>query len=494
MYRLSLYTLSLFLSALLNTLKKILFTLVWEPLKLLIHAILVSITLPWGQFSLGEITLAWIGNEFPPQLALVCSGEPVPNLSEGLILVASSSIPKASIFHKTVVILLEYSVDYGARGVILNYEISTNTNANMFTGNPVSSISHDHHVGYGGPVDKSNITVIHDCRDLSNESDFSCMSESVFVTEYDSARRTLSQLSSKARTLIALYRVAAHKARQKFQECKSAAAAYANRAKDSISASIRSAYSSTRRVIFGVSRGRIRLLPLLASSLANRLIIETQSNSSESRRDESNRYCCVNCGVDMMISPRASALLRVANPIPISSICTECAAKETTNRSSSPSPTFPLSTNFTINHDSDEIPTEDESESSPTIRTNIRVLKGYCRWGPCQLDGEIRRNLWKILPLRHDFVFPEKRDGSWWQCLNEEIGLFNFAPKDQDDPNATAGESGQNTTSRSQTASSSPSRLSDAGSSNQMHCSSESHSFFDEFNLTFNEILAAISC
>ena len=77
-----------------------------EPLKLLIHAIVVIVTLPCGQFSLGDITLAWIGNDFPPQLALVCSGEPVPFMTEGLILVASPDIPKESIFHHAVVLLL----------------------------------------------------------------------------------------------------------------------------------------------------------------------------------------------------------------------------------------------------------------------------------------------------------------------------------------------------------------------------------------------------
>jgi putative AlgH/UPF0301 family transcriptional regulator len=474
-YRLGIYVLSLFFSAYIKVIKKVLFTLLWEPFKLLIHAILVSITLPWGQFSLGDITLAWIGNEFPPQLALVCSGEPVPNLSEGVILVASPSIPKASIFHNAVVLLLEYSVDYGARGVILNYEIASNNTsaANNFAGNPVSNTSSDHHVGYGGPVDKNNITVIHDCRDLSNESDFSCTSENVFVTEYDSARRTLSQLSSKARTLITLYRVAAHRARQKFQECKSVATAYANRAKDSITASLRSAYSSTRRVVYRVSRGRIRLLPLLANSLTNRLMVET-SNLTDAR-DENHRHLCENCGVDMTISPRAAMLLRMTNPIPSTSVCTECSAKESVNRSNSSSPT-PL-THLTISNDSDENPTtEDESESSPTTRTNIRVLKGFSRWGPCQLDGEIRRDLWKVVPLRHDFIFPARRDESWWQRLNEEVGLFHGTSRKEDISTGCASTSAS------------------AASENLLEVDdSRIHSFFDEFTLSAGEILAAIS-
>lgn len=96
-----------------------------EPLRLILHAILVIVTLPLGQFSLGDVTISWIGqslcpgfefivllifilsgNEFPPQLALVCSGEPIPNMTEGLILVASPCIPKSSIFHHAVVLIL----------------------------------------------------------------------------------------------------------------------------------------------------------------------------------------------------------------------------------------------------------------------------------------------------------------------------------------------------------------------------------------------------
>lgn len=77
------------------------------PMKNILHAILVIVTLPFGQLSLGDMAVAWVGCDFPPQLALIrTSTVHLSYLKKGLILVATRSTPETSIFHHAVVLLL----------------------------------------------------------------------------------------------------------------------------------------------------------------------------------------------------------------------------------------------------------------------------------------------------------------------------------------------------------------------------------------------------
>lgn len=350
-----------------------------EPLKFLINAIFVLVTLPWGQFNLGDMTLSWIGNEFPPQLALICSGDPFPGLSEGIILIASDSIPDTSIFYRSIVLLLEYSPENGSRGLILNRDTCNDLSTNI-------NYSNGQNVGYGGPVDKHNIAVIHDCRDLANESDFTCTSENIFVTEYDSARRTLSRLSSKALTLIKLYRVTAQRARQKLKACTSAASAYAHHAKNQIASSLKSAFSRTRRAVSRVS-----------GSINFQLDNDRQYSASD--------------GNHVTGSPPSTPIM-----------CELCSrsVNEYSITAIQPSP-CPLCVQQRILHGENyDSSADDDAENSPSVRTNIRVVKGYAHWNPCQLDGEIRESLWRSLPLRHKYIFSSKPGEQRWMNLYEE--------------------------------------------------------------------------
>lgn len=159
-------------------------SLVIIPLKIFIHTVLVIITLPFGSFSLSGASLTWIGYDFPPQLAIVhdSNGTNVPELKAGVVLVASVAIPQSSMFFKTVILVLEHSVESGSKGVVVNC-LSRNLNVNGFT------------VGSGGPMEQEMCTVIHNSRTCSRYSYILNDKEGVYVADYENAYPTIRQLA-----------------------------------------------------------------------------------------------------------------------------------------------------------------------------------------------------------------------------------------------------------------------------------------------------------
>ena len=159
-------------------------SLVIIPLKIFIHTVLVIITLPFGSFSLSGASLTWIGHDFPPQLAIVhdSNGVQVPELKAGVLLVASRAIPQSSMFFKTVILVLEHSVEGGSKGVVINC-MSRNLNVNGFP------------VGTGGPMEQEMCTVVHNSRTCSRYSYVLNESEGIYVAECENAYPTIRQLA-----------------------------------------------------------------------------------------------------------------------------------------------------------------------------------------------------------------------------------------------------------------------------------------------------------
>lgn len=159
-------------------------SLVIIPLKICIHTVLVIITLPFGSFSMFGASLTWIGHDFPPQLAIVhdSNGVQIPELKAGILLVASRAIPQSSMFFKTVVLVLEHSVEGGSKGVVLNCT-SRNVNVNGFP------------VGTGGPMEQETCTVVHNSRTCSRYSYVLNESEGIYVAEWENAYPTIRQLA-----------------------------------------------------------------------------------------------------------------------------------------------------------------------------------------------------------------------------------------------------------------------------------------------------------
>lgn len=154
------------------------------PLKILIHAVLVIITLPFGSFSLNGKSLTWIGYDFPPQLAIIhdSNGVSLPGLQAGVLLVATDAIPVTSIFHKAVILILEHTVEYGSKGVVLNC-LSRNLRIN------------DYLVGNGGPMEQEICTVVHSSKLCSRYSYILSATERLYVAEGENAYPTLKQLA-----------------------------------------------------------------------------------------------------------------------------------------------------------------------------------------------------------------------------------------------------------------------------------------------------------
>jgi len=137
------------------------------PMKLFVHVsmFLLSILLPNGNFNLGTLQITWIGM-FPPRLALSRVGEPITELEGGgFLLVASKAIPKSSVFHKSVIVLLEHGVS-GSKGVVVNIDSDTlGPQQHIGERDELTSI------GAGGPMDNSQYNVFHDSIECSTYSE-----------------------------------------------------------------------------------------------------------------------------------------------------------------------------------------------------------------------------------------------------------------------------------------------------------------------------------
>jgi putative AlgH/UPF0301 family transcriptional regulator len=162
------------------------FTLLVTPVKLLLHVLLVIVTIPFGQISLGNMALAWVGCDFPPQLALIRDGRglSIPSLRRGMLLVASRKLPNTSYFYRSVILILEHSKTAGSRGVIINLD-RDDTSASSIT---------DLCIGNGGPMESDVFSVIHDCLESKQFSKTVSSDEHIYVAENEHAFQTIQYM------------------------------------------------------------------------------------------------------------------------------------------------------------------------------------------------------------------------------------------------------------------------------------------------------------
>jgi putative AlgH/UPF0301 family transcriptional regulator len=229
------------------------------PLKVIIYTLLVIVTIPYGQLSLvGNTAVAWIGYEFPPQLALIHT-YPAPGtnnssrsssnhqrlqtrvrrssssslsmasllttpltspfasnystlfeIRSGILLVATRNVPPSSMFYRAVILLLEYHPSIGTRGVIINFD-TQRPNEDPTTSPSGSQSFKDIHFPkieglkyvIGGPMETEVVTVLHNFSACSSFSEAITLDESfsekapikVFVAENQFAHRTLQKIS-----------------------------------------------------------------------------------------------------------------------------------------------------------------------------------------------------------------------------------------------------------------------------------------------------------
>jgi putative AlgH/UPF0301 family transcriptional regulator len=229
------------------------------PLKVIIYTLLVIVTIPYGQLSLvGNTAVAWIGYEFPPQLALIHT-YPAPKtnnssrsstnhqrlqnrvrrssssslsmasllttpltspfasncstlfeLRSGILLIATRNVPPSSMFYRAVILLLEYHPSIGTRGVIINFDTqrpneesnSSSVGLLSFKGIHFPKIEGMKYV-IGGPMETEVVTLLHTFSACSSFSEAITLDESfsekkstkVFVAENQFAHRTLQKIS-----------------------------------------------------------------------------------------------------------------------------------------------------------------------------------------------------------------------------------------------------------------------------------------------------------
>jgi len=64
----------------------------------------------------------------------------------------------------------------------------------------------------------------------------------------------------------------------------------------------------------------------------------------------------------------------------------------------------------------------------PEQRKQLRVYSGYSGWAPGQLEAEIERGDWWVMPLRTKYLFPEAPEELWDQIVQELKGKWVFGP------------------------------------------------------------------
>ena len=62
------------------------------------------------------------------------------------------------------------------------------------------------------------------------------------------------------------------------------------------------------------------------------------------------------------------------------------------------------------------VPVNDALENAPNDAPGIRLFMGYAGWAPGQLDHEMARGSWHVVPASEDFVFA-KDPGQLWKQL-----------------------------------------------------------------------------
>ena len=65
-----------------------------------------------------------------------------------------------------------------------------------------------------------------------------------------------------------------------------------------------------------------------------------------------------------------------------------------------------------------------------TPSTRLRVFSGFASWAPYQLESEIDRGDWHLLPVDVDALFNDPPDGMWLRLWRRATQLMVQAPRD----------------------------------------------------------------
>ncbi len=65
---------------------------------------------------------------------------------------------------------------------------------------------------------------------------------------------------------------------------------------------------------------------------------------------------------------------------------------------------------------------------APTPATRLRVFRGFAGWAPYQLESEIDRGDWHLLPVDADVLFNEAPDGMWLKLWRRATQVMVRAP------------------------------------------------------------------
>lgn len=65
---------------------------------------------------------------------------------------------------------------------------------------------------------------------------------------------------------------------------------------------------------------------------------------------------------------------------------------------------------------------------APTPVTRLRVFRGFASWAPDQLESEIDRGDWHLLPVDADVLFNEAPDGMWLKLWRRATQVMVRAP------------------------------------------------------------------
>jgi putative transcriptional regulator len=66
---------------------------------------------------------------------------------------------------------------------------------------------------------------------------------------------------------------------------------------------------------------------------------------------------------------------------------------------------------------------------APTPATRLRVFRGFASWAPYQLENEIDRCDWHLLPVDADALFNDPLDGMWLKLWRRATQLMVQAPQ-----------------------------------------------------------------
>jgi putative transcriptional regulator len=82
--------------------------------------------------------------------------------------------------------------------------------------------------------------------------------------------------------------------------------------------------------------------------------------------------------------------------------------------SAPPAAAFEVSKDVYLTMHPDNIGRLDKSSAGP-----YRIYAGFCGWAPSQLESEIEREGWYVLPLRDDVLFRTDTEGLWRELIEQ---------------------------------------------------------------------------